>query len=78
MISLLLHAHLPYGIRPEKDHSLEQAWLFEAVTDCYLPLLSLFEALPSRKTGSPWLTLSLSPTLLELWAHPEFTSPSPQ
>lgn len=70
-VSFLLHAHLPYGIRPDLETSLEQAWLFEAVTGCYLPLFKMLDSLPTRK-GAPWLTLSLSPTLLELWAHPEF------
>jgi 1,4-alpha-glucan branching enzyme len=70
-VSILLHAHLPYGIRPDLETSLEQAWLFEAVTGCYLPLIALIQSLESRAEG-PWLTLSLSPTLLELWAHPDF------
>lgn len=71
VVSFLLHAHLPYGIRPDLEASLEQAWLFEAVTDCYLPLLEMVERLESRPKQA-WFTLSLSPTLLELWAHPEF------
>ncbi|MEO0509847.1 MAG: 1,4-alpha-glucan branching protein domain-containing protein [Verrucomicrobiota bacterium] len=71
IMSLLLHAHLPYGIRPDLENSLEQAWLFEAVTGCYLPLLDLVQSLKKRPEA-PWFTLSLSPTLLELWAHSEF------
>lgn len=69
-LSFLLHAHLPYGFSPGRQISLEQSWLYEAVTDCYLPLLSMLDRLPQR--NHPWLTLSLSPTLLELWGHPEF------
>ncbi len=71
VVSFLLHAHLPYGWRADLAHSLEQAWLAEAVTNCYLPLLGALEELRPR-AGRPWLTISLSPTLLELWARPEF------
>lgn len=71
-VSILLHAHLPYGLRPELPISMEECWLYEAVTDCYLPLLELISNLP--KTKHPMLAVSLSPTLLELWAHPDFTS----
>ncbi|HKK18272.1 MAG TPA: hypothetical protein VJ952_06275, partial [Opitutales bacterium] len=70
IVSFLLHAHLPYGAGFERQTALEQAWLYEAVTDCYLPLLSLIGHLEDRR--APWLTISLSPTLLELWGHPEF------
>ncbi len=49
---------------------MEQAWLYEAVTHCYLPLLSILERLAPQ--DGTWLTVSLSPTLLELWSHPEF------
>ncbi len=72
-VSFLLHAHLPYGIRPDLEISLEEAWLHEAATDCYLPLIDLMDRLGPPPSG-PRFTLSLSPTLLELWAHPEFPS----
>ncbi len=71
IVSILLHAHLPYGLRVDLETSLEQAWLCEAVTGCYLPLLGVIQRLAPRQ-HAPWLTLSLSPTLLELWTHPEF------
>ncbi|WP_309382347.1 1,4-alpha-glucan branching protein domain-containing protein [Cerasicoccus frondis] len=70
-VSILLHAHLPFGMRPELAISLEECWLYEAVANCYLPLLELIGSLP--KTRAPMLAVSLSPTLLELWAHPQFT-----
>ena len=57
-------------MRADLESSLEQSWLCEAVTDCYLPLLCMMRKLKPR--AAPWLTLSLSPTLLELWAHPQF------
>jgi len=69
-VSLVLHAHLPFGLRPELPMSLEEAWLHEAVIHCYLPLLQVLERAPAAET--PSLAVSLSPTLLEMWAHPEF------
>nr|WP_267908160.1 1,4-alpha-glucan branching protein domain-containing protein [Cerasicoccus arenae] len=65
-----MHAHLPFGLRPELPVSLEEAWLFEATIDCYLPLLELISAEPGKK---PRLAASLSPTLLEQWSHHDFT-----
>ena len=49
---------------------MEECWLWEAVTDCYLPLLSLLEKVQSKSAS---IALSLSPTLLEQWAHPDFS-----
>jgi 1,4-alpha-glucan branching enzyme len=62
---LLLHAHLPYVRHPEQEYSLEERWLFEAITDCYLPLLDALERLCDR--GVPYrITLSVSPPLLSM------------
>lgn len=65
-LGLLLHAHLPYVRHPEHDLFLEENWLFEAITECYLPLLRALERL--QQTGEPSLrlTLSLSPTLITM------------
>ncbi|MDJ0806933.1 MAG: DUF1957 domain-containing protein [Gammaproteobacteria bacterium] len=62
-LALLLHAHLPYVRHPEHASFLEERWFFEAVTECYLPLLQVFEGL-QREAISYRLTLSLSPTLI--------------
>ncbi len=60
--SLLLHAHLPFVRHPEHEHFLEENWLFEAITETYIPLLQILqrwrnEAVPAQ------ISLSLSPTL---------------
>ena len=73
-ICFLLHAHLPYAVRPELDFSLEEAWLHEAIVNCYLPLIEALEKIGSQSLGTPFLTLSLSPTLIELWKRPHFAS----
>lgn len=61
-LSLVLHAHLPFVRHPEHEDFLEEDWLFEAITETYLPLLDCLERL--RRDAVPFrLTLSLSPTL---------------
>jgi len=62
---LVLHAHLPFVRHPEHDVSLEEDWLFEAITETYLPLIDKFEALIDENVKFK-LTMSLSPTLIEM------------
>ena len=60
-LAIVLHAHLPYVKKNEKN-SLEEDWLFQAILECYLPLL---QAIDSAKLENPLntkLTISLSPT----------------
>ena len=64
-LAFVLHAHLPYVRHPEYDTFLEERWLFEAITETYLPLIKIFDRL--RKERVPGrLTLSLSPSLLAM------------
>lgn len=44
-LSLVLHAHLPYVRHPEYKEFLEEDWLYEAITETYVPLLEMFENL---------------------------------
>lgn len=61
-LAILLHAHLPFVRHPEHPSFLEERWLFEAITECYLPLLAALERLTAD--GVPFrITLSLSPPL---------------
>jgi 1,4-alpha-glucan branching enzyme len=51
--ALILHAHLPFVRHPEHEDFLEEDWLFEALTETYLPLLRILrrlaeEAVPHR------------------------------
>jgi len=66
---LLLHAHLPFVRHPEQETSLEERWLFEAITECYLPLLGAFERLADDDVAFR-LTLSLSPPLIAMLRDP--------
>jgi 1,4-alpha-glucan branching enzyme len=68
-VALVLHAHLPFVRHPDRDDYLEERWLFEANTECYLPLLAALEKLEAD--GVPFrLTLSLSPTLMAMLDDP--------
>lgn len=69
LLSLLLHAHLPYVRHPEQAHSLEERWLFEAMSECYLPLLAVFRKLAAEGVKYR-ISLSISPTLLGMWHDP--------
>jgi 1,4-alpha-glucan branching enzyme len=61
-LALVLHAHLPYVHHPEYPEFLEEDWLFEAITETYLPLLDVFDRLV--RDGVPFaLTLTLTPPL---------------
>jgi len=64
-LALVLHAHLPFVRHPESDVFLEEDWLFEAIIECYLPLLQTLQRLHSDNIPFR-LTLSLSPTLLSM------------
>ena len=61
-LALVLHAHLPFVRHPEYPDFLEEDWLFEAITETYLPLWQVFEGL--IRDGIPFrLTMSLTPPL---------------
>lgn len=64
-LSIILHAHLPYVRHPEHENFFEEHWLFEAMTECYLPLISVLDRLQVDNIDYR-LTLSLSPTLLSM------------
>ncbi|MBI4684504.1 MAG: DUF1957 domain-containing protein [Nitrospirae bacterium] len=66
---LVLHAHLPYIRHPEHDYFLEENWLYESITESYIPLLDIFDHLLNKKIEFK-ITLSLSPTLVEMFNDP--------
>ncbi|MDD5075668.1 MAG: DUF1957 domain-containing protein [Sphaerochaetaceae bacterium] len=68
-IGLLLNAHLPYIRHPEYPRFLEEDWLFEAISETYLPMLRTFKRL--REESVPFsITVSLSPTLCTMLSDP--------
>ncbi len=63
--SLILHAHLPFVRHPEYPEFLEEDWLYEAITEVYLPLIFSFQNL--HKSGiAPRLAMNVSPPLCEM------------
>ena len=62
-LALVLHAHLPFLRHPEDPTVMEERWLYEAVSDTYLPLLRMFEGLAHDRVPFR-CTLSLSAPLL--------------
>ncbi|HXE42298.1 MAG TPA: hypothetical protein VN516_04665, partial [Candidatus Baltobacteraceae bacterium] len=68
-LSLVLHAHLPFVRHPEHEKFLEESWLFEAVTETYIPLVQIFEGWRRDGMDTP-LTISLSPTLCSMLLDP--------
>jgi 1,4-alpha-glucan branching enzyme len=63
--SLVLHAHLPYVRHPEYRSFLEEDWLFEAITETYIPLIQMFQRLSDDDIDFR-MTLSLSPPLIAM------------
>lgn len=64
-LAMVLHAHLPYTRHPEDPGIMEERWLFEAITECYVPLLRCFEKLVKDGVNFS-LTFSLSPPLISM------------
>ncbi len=64
-LALTLHAHLPFVRHPEHEEFLEEDWLFEAIIETYIPLLSVFEGLRKDEVNFK-LTLSMTPTLISM------------
>jgi 1,4-alpha-glucan branching enzyme len=61
-LAIVLHAHLPFVRHPEHKRHLEERWLYEALVECYLPLLDAFDRLDAE--GVPFaLTMSITPPL---------------
>jgi len=68
-LSLVLHAHLPYVRHPEYDDFLEEDWLFEAITETYIPLIQVFDGLINDDVDFR-ITMSLTPSLMSMLTDP--------
>src|SRR2546427_8377384 len=61
-LSIVLHAHLPYVRHPEYPEFLEEDWLYEAITETYIPLLQIMQGMVAE--GVPFkIAMSLTPPL---------------
>jgi 1,4-alpha-glucan branching enzyme len=64
-LALVLHAHLPFVRHPEHARHLEERWFYEALVECYLPLLEAFDRMADE--GVPFaLTMSVTPPLASM------------
>ena len=68
-LAIVLHAHLPFIRHPEFDDFLEEDWLFEAITETYIPIIKSLKNL-ERDRVEYKLTISLSPTLMSMLVDP--------
>jgi len=68
-LALILHAHLPFVRHPEYPEFLEEDWLYEAITETYIPLLFVFENLLTEGVKFR-VTMTLTPSLCEMLADP--------
>jgi 1,4-alpha-glucan branching enzyme len=68
-VCIVLHAHLPYVRHQECDYFLEENWLFEAITETYIPLLAVFENLVRDQVPFK-ITMSITPPLASMLADP--------
>lgn len=64
-VSFVLHAHLPFVHHPESEDYLEEQWLYEAISETYLPLLTNFQKLVEEKVDFR-ITMSITPPLLNM------------
>jgi 1,4-alpha-glucan branching enzyme len=67
--AMVLHAHLPYVRHPEYDYFLEEHWLYEAITETYVPLLVMYENLVNDGIDFR-MTMTMTPSLLAMLADP--------
>jgi len=68
-LALILHAHLPFVRHPEYPEFLEEDWLYEAITETYIPLLRMLDGMVAD--GVPFqLTMSLTPPLCSMLRDP--------
>ena len=64
-LALVLHAHLPFVRHPEHEIFYEENWLYDAITETYIPLIWAIEE--AEEAGlDPRLTMSLTPPLLSM------------
>lgn len=64
---LVLNTHMPFVRHPDVEYPQEENWLFEAMTECYIPLVEVFKRLVWD--GADFgITISLTPCLVAMLA----------
>src|SRR5512140_2197328 len=68
-LALVLHGHLPFVRHPEHERFLEEDWLYEAITETYLPPIKIFDSLLDNDADFR-ITMSITPTLVSMLSDP--------
>ena len=68
-VCLVLHSHLPFVRHPEHEDFLEEDWLFEAITETYVPLLRACERLDAEGVRYR-ITIGVTPPLAAMLGDP--------
>ncbi|MEW6709762.1 MAG: 1,4-alpha-glucan branching protein domain-containing protein [Candidatus Riflebacteria bacterium] len=66
-LMLVLHAHLPFVRHPEHDDMMEERWLFEAITETYIPLLQMLSDFHEQGIVARF-SMSITPPLANMLA----------
>ncbi|MDQ6939571.1 MAG: DUF1957 domain-containing protein [Verrucomicrobiota bacterium] len=64
-LALILHAHLPFVRHPEHEEFFEEDWLFEAITETYIPLIEMMQRLVRDRVPFK-LAMSITPPLIAM------------
>lgn len=64
-LNFVLHAHLPYVRHPESEEYIEERWLFEAISETYIPLLMYYQKLVDEKVHFR-ITMNISAPLITM------------
>ncbi len=66
-VAVVLHSHLPYVRHPESESVLEELWLYEAITETYIPFLRVCTQLLEEGVRFRY-TVSITPPLAHMLA----------
>ena len=64
-LNITLHTHLPFVNHIENDNYIEEQWLYEAISESYIPLLKYFNKLIDEHVIFR-ITMSFTPPLIEM------------
>lgn len=68
-LAMVLHAHLPFVRHPEYSYFLEEDWLYEAITETYIPLIEVYDGLLADGIDFR-MTMTMTPPLVSMLADP--------
>lgn len=68
-LAIVLHAHLPFVRHPEYSYFLEEDWLYEAISETYVPLIDVYDGLVADGIDFR-ITMTMTPPLVSMLADP--------